>query len=427
MAESLFVTGLGLEIQTDEGLVKKQYFPVDGIPGNAGLSAEQLALSDNAVVGSEATDNTSGFVYLKKTVGAGEATWVRSATVDDIVATSSSDTWRDPADVKDDSVYGSLAAAETAVNTGALDGVTVAEGDRVLFTSISGENKNVFIVTGTPGAGATLVEDTNAATNNDVLIVDKGTSAGIEFHYNDTTTSWVTSSGTPSNEDGFQNAYTGKPATGSQTTAYTSQVKITNGDSLTVAAGKLDAAVAVNETGIATVTTAQAALQAEVDAVEASLGGIVDASGVYQPHATTNYIDGNADLSEDLSDLDTQIKVNADGIAAIGGGTVSTGITAVTTVDSILVDGVKMVHWLLHIQQGNKIRCFLVEAIHDGTTSADALDTDFTKYARLKLNGNIAGLRVRVSLNGVAAAQTMNLTVQANSAVDVSTTRQQVV
>jgi len=73
-------------------------------------------------------------------------------------------------------------------------------------------------------------------------------------------------------------------------------------------------------------------LNNEVDAVEAALGAMVSTAGAYVAHSGSNYIDGNADVTADLLDLDAQVKTNADDITAITG----TSITGLQTeVDAI--------------------------------------------------------------------------------------------
>ncbi len=426
MAEQLFTVAKGYAIEDEiTGDNSYENFSVVGVPSSTGLTAGDLTLSDNAPIGSKATDSVTGFEYRKKTVGAGETTWVRSATVDDITLANNGESWREPAQVKDDSAYATKLSAETAVNTGTIDGVVVAEGDRILFTDITGENSNVYIVTGVVGAGATLVEDTNAPSHNDTLMIDKGSSADTEFHYSDVSNSWVNSGANGSNEDGFQNNFVGKAGTGSSLPQYTSTQVVANNDSIAVAIGKLDFGIDVNQTAINGLATGQSAMQLETDAMGTSLG-MVNSIGNYQPRTTTNYIDANSTVDEDLTDLDTQVKANADAISAQGGGNTELGVTALVPVDTVLVDDVKMVRWMVHVQQGNKVTTYEVDATHDGTAGADATDTDCTKYARLKMNGNISGLKIRCAVTGSGATQKMELRVQANSAVDVSTTRVQV-
>ncbi len=57
-------------------------------------------------------------------------------------------------------------------------------------------------------------------------------------------------------------------------------------------------------------------LQTEVNKIETAMGNMVDANGDYVAHTGTNYIDGNNNVAEDLTDLDSQVKTNTDGIAS---------------------------------------------------------------------------------------------------------------
>ena len=102
--------------------------------------------------------------------------------------------WREPVVVKEDINYLNLAAAEAAMNGGTVDGISMTTGDRILYTDIGGENKNVFIINGTVGAGATLVEDTNTITVGDTVYVNEGTHAGKVFSY-DVALTWTEISG----------------------------------------------------------------------------------------------------------------------------------------------------------------------------------------------------------------------------------------
>jgi hypothetical protein len=224
-------------LQLDGGRV---VINVTGAPG--GTTA-----SDNAGIGSLALSD-NGTVYRKSTAGSGADTWSNIA---------SGEYWLDPALVKDDTTYANLAAAETAMNGGTVDGITVADGDRILYTDITGSNKNVFIVTGTPGAGATLTEDTNIVQDGDQIYIQDGTNAGNTYAYNGT--DWVQNGGTSSTELGFIRAFIGKDAAGSELPNYTSTQVVTQNGSLEAAIGELDAvanvpAVQLGVTGGTTVT-----------------------------------------------------------------------------------------------------------------------------------------------------------------------------
>lgn len=119
--------------------------------------------------------------------------------------------WREPVRVKDDTIYVGVAGAEAALNSGSplgtLQGVQIKDGDRILYTGIAVSagspvvfgspltTRNVYLVNGTPGSGATLVEDTNVETHGDTVYVIDGDSAGAVFAY-DKTNNWSLISGT---------------------------------------------------------------------------------------------------------------------------------------------------------------------------------------------------------------------------------------
>lgn len=52
----------------------------------------------------------------------------------------------------------------------------------------------------------------------------------------------------------------------------------------------------------------------DLSTLVATLGSVVDNVLKYVARSTSNYIDGNSDINEDLTDLDAQIKINADDI-----------------------------------------------------------------------------------------------------------------
>jgi len=425
--EQLEDTGIGYSVSDDSGNVRFAIVPVTGIPGDAGLSASELALTDSLPVGSFAIDIANGGSYEKKLAGAGTDKWVKDATIDDVLAAAGSDSWREPARVKDDTVYANLAAAEAAVNGGTIDGVTVVEGDRLLLPFITGSNPNVYIVTGTPGAGATLVEDTNSPTNNDVLVIDEGTDAGKEFHYSSVAVNWIRSNQTTLDELGFIRAFIGKAGAGNIATAFATNNVVTNGQDLESAIGALDGQVGANTGDITILTSALGNLGTEVDAIESSLGGAIGPDGVYIPRilAATNYLESNTSYEDDFTDLDAQIKINEDAIAGLaqGGQASELGVVAQTVIDQVLIDEVAGVTWDVIIRQGNKMRGFFIHSSHDGTTVADATDTDAGSNLSLKQNGNIVGLDVDVIVSGTGATQEMQLVVSATSAVNVYATR----
>lgn len=90
-------------------------------------------------------------------------------------------------------------------------------------------------------------------------------------------------------------------------------------DASEIAIGTNATNIGTNVTNIGTNLTSIGNVQAEVDKIEAALGAMVDVNGDYVAHAGKNYINGNLDTTEDLIDLDAQIKTNADAISLISG------------------------------------------------------------------------------------------------------------
>ena len=405
MAQTLFEAELGLSI---DDLV--HLLPSNGAPGG-------IPEHDAAPAGSMALDYTTGAVYKKIAPGAGAANWeemVGKTYVDNRVAGIH---WRDPALVKDDTAYASLIDAETAVNTGTIDGIAVADGTRILFTGIAGQNANVFIVTGIPGSGATLVEDAHGLHDGDSIWVQDGTVADTLWNYNGV--SWVQMGGSSSTELGYIRGFIGKNAPGLETPVYSvhtggTVVYITDGDTLERAIALLDSAIdGVN----ANVTS----VQAEVNNLENSLGASIDVNGNYVAHIGSNYIDGNTDLTQDILALDGQIKVNENGILLLQDDTKQTavaGVTAATVLDAVPTPSVGEVSWLVYARQGTSVRGAVVTAIHNGTPGAgDASGTDFSIQQKQRI-GNIPGLRFTIAIQGTGAGQTMALQGQATAATD---------
>ncbi|MBF0423794.1 MAG: hypothetical protein HQL73_12475 [Magnetococcales bacterium] len=218
-----------------------------GAPGGAG------GFPDAAPKGSVYADETNGQMYLKKAAGTGADKWIRMQSKDDMDMALLGLSWRQPAKVRDSSVYVDLATAQTAMNTGTIDGIPVVANDRILFEGITGAAKNVFIVTGTPGSGATLVEDSNTASKGDALYVLEGTSAGKQFVFNGT--DWVMQGSASETELAFLRAFMGKPGNGNVAPEYSSTNVVTNGTDLKTAIGALDAAAGAAIADIATLDT----------------------------------------------------------------------------------------------------------------------------------------------------------------------------
>lgn len=109
-----------------------------------------------------------------------------------------------------------------------------------------------------------------------------------------------------------------------------------------------------------------------------------------------------------LQDLETALEARSQ----------ATGVTAQATVDSVLVDDIKMAKWLVHVfEQATpaNIKSMEVLAVHDGTAAADATSVDNSVSGVLKLGANF-NLEISVDLSGVGAAQVMRLRAQSSTA-----------
>jgi len=300
MSQSTFRAELGFGVVDADGVDLAQFISETGAPGST-------TLTDNAPIGSTYSDATSGLMYRKNAAGAGASKWIK--ILDENSGASSGLTWLEPAELYVPDVFANLAAAEAYVNAITQQTYTIADQDRLLFDGITGQNKNIFVVSGTPGSGATLVESDHApALGGDQVFIEHGDSAGVQFAYNEVPDTWTKNNQSNLDELGFIRTFIGKGAAGNELPAYTSVVTIANGDPIETAVGKLDAALALTNTAVGTNTTNIGNLQTEVDAIELSWGSSINANGTYAGFSGTNFIDGNASLSEDLTDLDTAIQ-----------------------------------------------------------------------------------------------------------------------
>ena len=434
-----------------------------GAPGGA------AGRPDDAVKGSLYLDETNGQMYLKKTDGTGSDKWIRMQNQDDIDGALLGLSWREPAKVRDDNVYADLATAETAVNTGTIDGISVVEDDRILFEAITGENKNVYIISGTPGSGATLVEDFNDASQGDALYIQDGTDAGKQYAFNGT--DWVLQGSASQTEIGFLHTFIGKSGNGSETPDYASTNVVTDGDSLEKGISDLDTevggGVATPQSRIAGPISDQT-INSNIEALDDAIGADV---------TSTNQATAADSVNENISALDTAIgadvstpqtrtagaisaqaaNLNVEALDdAIGADVTSTkiataadsinanisaldvvlgdaktesktdSVSTAATLDSVLVDDILAVEWIVHARStvsASKVWSAKILAIHNGTSTTDADDVDYNTFAVLKMGGNITQLDFEVVLNGTGAAQEMRLQASSNEAVNIRITR----
>jgi hypothetical protein len=392
---------------------------------------------DSSVVGigSQWLDTSSGEMYIKKVAGAGAANWTRMALSTEMATGIS---WREPAKVAN--LVATTVPTGTAGNPVTVDGVSITNGERVLFTAISGgSGPNVYIYDQALG---TFYEDTNLETAGDNVFVAAGTSAGKTFNYNGT--AWVLANQSNLDEEGFIRAYDGKPTAGNVLPTYSTQNYITNGDSLTTAAGKLDAQAKANADAIAAETSARAgadsALQSELNTTQTGAG--LNADGTYTAFGAANYISTATSLKGADNALDAQLKAVSDDVAALELSNASQTTllnaahfesfspsnTGASVLDGVTVDSAAAVKWIVHAQGtqvGDEANKVVVEilATHNGTSAADATAADFNVFAKLKM-GTITGLSFSVGLTGAGAVQEIQLWSASTMECDIRAVRE---
>ena len=425
--------------------------------------------SDTASKGALCLDETNGQMFQKKMAGTGSDKWVRIQNQDDVNAAIMGRSWRPPVTVMDDTVYAALSAAETAMNSGTVDGVVVAQGAEILYTNISTANQNVYIIAGVPGAGATLVEDSNDASKGDALYVQEGSHAGAEMGFNGSV--WIKQGQASVTELGFMQTFVGKSANGSETPDYGSNYVVTDGDSLEKAIGDLDAevgaAVATPQVRTVGVISDQAA-NLNIEALDDAVGANVTSS---HQISTSNSVNENMSAVDTVIGADvatTQVRtvgaisvqaINANLEAlddAIGADVTSTkhisssntvhanlsvvddvlgdakteskqdAVSTMTTLDSILVDDVLAAEWTVHARStltATNIWSGKIFALHNGTSGSDAVTVDYNTFAILKTGTTIPSLEFECDLQGVGAAQVMRLRASSGEAVHIRLSR----
>ncbi len=179
----------------------------------------------------------------------------------------------------------------------------------------------------------------------------------------------------------------------------------TSGDTVYISTGT-DAGKSFTFNGTSWVLTNQAAVD-EIGFIQAYIGKPSDGS-VLPIYSSTFTVATSDSLLVAIGKIDAAFGPS-DQVSVSGVGTL--------TLDSVLVDDFGVVKWMVIARQGVNIVAEEVFATHDGTTGADAVNADFTRFAHLE-RGTIAGQAITVDLSGVTVAQVMRLQVTATGATD---------
>ena len=280
-------------------------------PGSAG------GLPDEVGVGSIFENTSNGELWMKITAGTGTNKWARMATeqyVNDLITSGTS--WREPVEVRDN--VATVLPTGTATQPIVVDGISITDGERVLFSNLSGgDGKNVYIY---DQASGTFSEDANNETAGDTVYVIQGTDAGKVYQFNDAG-DWVLISQSSVDELGYIRAFIGKDAAGSETPVYSSALQITQNNSLEAAIGELDTALGADAVPVARtnnpIVGANAA-NSNIDALDEAIGADADLTPLAR---TVGAVTINSTVYAKFDQLDLAIGVDVTPLARTVGPT----------------------------------------------------------------------------------------------------------
>ena len=375
MALDLFRIIKGLDIQSDDLSQSANILIGTGAPGG------DTGAQDAATIGSIylRTDvDTDGLqLYWKQGTANTAADWKQGTDKAYVDAVAQGLSWREPVLVRDNTVYATIAAAQTAANVAdTVGGVTIQAGNRLLFSNLTTGNDNVYVVSGSTGAW-TFTEDTNLATDGDAVLVQRGTHAEQQWVFDGTT--WIQFGSDLSTEIAYLRAFVGKTAAGNEMPTYSSTNVVTQAGSLESAVGEVDAAFGNGE------ITNDGGTNVLTDDMSWGAAGTLTVTGALNQ------------LNDAVSPL-VQESLETTGAQTA---------TVLTTIDTIAVADATQVKWMVQVRTtgtpANR-RAVEIHAITDGT------NVDHTEYAIVKLGANIAGLDFNVAISGANLILTVNST-----------------
>jgi hypothetical protein len=239
MSLDLFRVALGIDIEDDafgSGSSHANILQGSGVPGG------DTGIQDAAPIGSlymrtDVGTNELQLYYKWATINNSAVDWrvVADKAYVDAVAIGLS--WRDPVASLDDTAY---------TNSSQFPAGTT-NGERILFTNVAAPGeRNVWIWN---SGSSTWVEDANAESDGDAIMVQNGTFAEQQWVYDGT--NWVQISGNAGNQElQYIRDFIGKDAPGPVSTnppVYSNTNAVTQGVTLEAAIGEVDGALGSGE------------------------------------------------------------------------------------------------------------------------------------------------------------------------------------
>ncbi len=370
-----------------------------GAPGAAGDTSL-------APVGSLYLDNTNGDLFTKVAVGVGTNKWLVMAT-ESYVDTEITTVTNMVNALGNAFNYVGVLASGGATSGAAFDLDTLTTGNKDAGDYYKVTAAGWFVV----GAGTPFFANIgDGLVWNTAGDVDKVDNTNSEVQG---TTNFITVTG--NTDTGFVVDI----AAGFKTRVGDAETAITN---LQTDVGNL-------QTDVGNLQTNVGNLQTEVDSIETSLGGAVNASGVFQSSAFAAFdnVTAPTSITNVLSQIDSAIgPVVVTNSIVNAGDNVTTNIQNIANYvenSSLVVTGTAtqsvtdsatgvMAKWLVHAKQTStpaNMSAFEVFAATNGAT------VDFNKFGILKTGASIAGLTADVTLSGadlvLAVTSTINMEV----------------
>lgn len=446
--------------------------------GTPGTSTDTIVVE----VGSVYTNTADGTIWTKIASGSGINKWSKLASETYVNnALGATVSWREPALAND--ITSTTVPSSSAGNPVVVDGVTINDGGRVLFSNITGgAGPNIYIYNQTTGG---FVVDTNAQSSGDAIYIQQGSEAGKTFIYNGT--AWVQSDQSSLDEEGYIRAFVGKPSAGNVLPIYSSTNFVATSDSLRAAISKLDGEFgpnvalgnwikptnSVNENlteldikigadfgpnnhliSLVTTGTLSGNLAildslfgpsliagSYVTAGEAAFPAIQALDIAIGPNvATGNYVLSTNKVQQNIQTLDTAIGANVTNggyifasnsvqqniqslDTAVRDATQQTEVTNVTTttlIDTIPAAGLNVTKFFVFAEEAsNPTNCYATELY----VMCNGTSVDYNKYGTLKLGSAIVGLQISAVLSG----GNVSVQVSSTAAVNVKVRRATVI
>lgn len=404
MSLDLFRVVGGLDIQSADFTTNTSILQGTGLPGG------DAGFQDAATIGAiylrnDVEANNLQLYYKWSTANNSSADWRAVSDKDYVDAVASGLSWREPARVHDTTLYTNAAAFPVG---GVIDGVTLNNNDRVLFSNVTlATDNNVFI-----WDGATWTQDSNLATDGDAVLIQEGTYAEQQWVYDGI--NWVQfGSASGAAELGFIRNFIGKTGPGAESPTYASTNVVTPATPLETAIGEIDGAMGdgeiTNNGGNYSLSSDMSWGAVGTTLVSGAFNELNEAVGD-RTYTVGNVVVSGESVANSIDSMDVAIgNIQSQTQEFTGTNVVASGTV---TVDTLPMASATQAKWIVQVRENgtpaNRIGGE-IHAMNDGTAAVDHVP-----YAVTTTGAPIAGFNVSVDINGTD----MRLRITATNNID---------